>query len=63
MQVATSNVRTDDLYSSILSGVPMVVGVKTVKILCSKAVSNPDYQGDKQKKNIYVVKKENHQKN
>lgn len=36
----------------MLSGVPMVVGVKTVKVLYSKAmnkVSNPDYQRDKQK--------------
>lgn len=40
----------------------MAVVVKTAKVLCSKAVSNPDYQGDKQK-NIYVVEKENYQKN
>lgn len=40
----------------------MVVGVKTVKVLCSNAVSNPDYQGDKQEKNISVVEKENYQK-
>lgn len=33
--------------SSILSGVPMVVGVKTVKVLRSKVVGNPDYQGEK----------------
>lgn len=40
----------------------MVVGVKTVKVLCSKAVSNPDYQGDKQKKYL-CCQKENDQKN
>lgn len=59
-----TGVRTGDLVgvSLIVSGVPMVVGVKTVKVLCSKGCQQSRLSGRQTVKNISFVKKENYQK-